>query len=92
MERPCIDVRQDDEFKTAHSRGVKYMGRDLLDRAIVQTILSKSAELILYCDGGHRTAVAADMVQRIGYSNIRSLTGSWAAWQEDGAPIETAIF
>lgn len=82
-----IDVREDSEFETAHADGAKHMGRGVIDRDIVQTFPNKDTELILYCGGGYRSALAADMIQKMGYTNVWSMAGGWAAWQEAEAPI-----
>lgn len=82
-----IDVREDSEFETAHADGAKHMGRGVIDRDIVQTFTDKDTELILYCGGGYRSALAADMIQKMGYTDVWSMAGGWAAWQEAEAPI-----
>jgi rhodanese-related sulfurtransferase len=83
-----IDVREDNEFDAAHAAGARHMGRGIIERDIVQTYPEKDEELILYCGGGYRSALAADMLQKMGYTNIRSMAGGWAAWKEAGAPVE----
>jgi rhodanese-related sulfurtransferase len=83
-----IDVREDNEYETAHAAGARHMGRGIIDRDIVQTYPEKDTELILYCGGGYRSALAADMLQKMGYTNVWSMDGGWAAWQEAGAPEE----
>jgi len=86
-----IDVREDNEFNSAHAEGARHMGRGIIDRDIVQTFPDKDTELILYCGGGYRSALAAEMIQKMGYTNVWSMAGGWAAWQESGAPVETPI-
>ena len=83
-----IDVREDNEFEAEHAAGAKHMGRGVIDRDIVQTFPDKDTELILYCGGGYRSALAADMIQKMGYTNVWSMAGGWAAWKEAGAPTE----
>jgi rhodanese-related sulfurtransferase len=83
-----IDVREDNEFEKAHAAGATHMGRGIIERDIVQTFPEKDTELILYCGGGYRSALAADMLQKMGYTNVWSMAGGWKAWQESGAPIE----
>lgn len=83
-----IDVREDNEFDAAHAAGAVHMGRGIIERDIVQTYPEKDRELILYCGGGYRSALAADMLQKMGYSNVWSMAGGWSAWQEAGAPVE----
>jgi rhodanese-related sulfurtransferase len=54
----------------------------------VQTFPDKETALVLYCGGGYRSALAADMLQRMGYANVTSMDGGWAAWKDSGAPVE----
>jgi rhodanese-related sulfurtransferase len=81
-----IDVREDNEWDTDHAEGAHHMGRGIIERDIVHDIPDKSAELILYCGGGYRSALAADMLQKMGYINVFSMAGGWKAWKESGAP------
>ena len=81
-----IDVREDNEWDTDHAEDARHMGRGVIERDIVHDIPDKSAELILYCGGGYRSALAADMLQIMGYTNVFSMTGGWKAWKESGAP------
>jgi rhodanese-related sulfurtransferase len=83
-----IDVREDNEFEAEHAAGAKHMGRGIIDRDIVQTFPDKNTELILYCGGGYRSALAADMIQRMGYTNVWSMAGGWKAWKDAQAPTE----
>jgi len=81
-----VDVREDNEWDIDHADGAKHMGRGVIERDIVQTYPNKSTELILYCGGGYRSALAADMLQKMGYTNVFSMAGGWKAWKEAGAP------
>jgi rhodanese-related sulfurtransferase len=83
-----IDVREDNEWDTSHAQGAQHMGRGIIERDIEQLVPDKAAELILYCGGGYRSALAADNLQRMGYTNVYSMAGGWKAWKEAGAPIE----
>lgn len=83
-----IDVREDHEFEAAHAAGAKHMGRGVIERDIVQSISDKDAELILYCGGGFRSALATDNLQKMGYKNVWSMAGGWHAWEESGAPCQ----
>ena len=83
-----IDVREDNEWDTAHAAGATHMGRGIIERDIVQTFPEKDTELILYCGGGYRSALATDMLQKMGYTNVFSMAGGWKAWNESGAPVE----
>ncbi|MBK7708487.1 MAG: sulfurtransferase [Acidobacteria bacterium] len=83
-----IDVREDNEWDAAHAAGARHMGRGIIERDAVQTFPDKDTELILYCGGGFRSAMAADNLQTMGYTNVHSMIGGWTAWKETGAPIE----
>jgi rhodanese-related sulfurtransferase len=83
-----IDVREDHEWQAAHAQGAQHLGRGRLERDIEQQVPDKHATLILYCGGGYRSALAADSLQRMGYTNVHSLAGGWKAWKESGAPTE----
>jgi rhodanese-related sulfurtransferase len=85
-----IDVREDNEWDAAHARGAQHMGRGIIERDIETLVPDKETELILYCGGGYRSALACDNLQRMGYRNILSLSGGWKAWKDAGAPIEGA--
>src|SRR4051812_45764047 len=62
-----IDVREDDEWRAGHAVGAEHLGRGVIERDIVATAPDKAEELILYCGGGFRSALAADSLQRMGY-------------------------
>ena len=83
-----IDVREDNEWDEAHVKGAKHLGKGIIERDIETFAPDKSSELILYCGGGFRAALAADSLQRMGYTNVRSMAGGWRAWNEAGNPIE----
>ncbi len=83
-----IDVREDNEWTAAHAQGAQHLGRGIIERDIEQAVPDKQTELILYCGGGYRSALAADSLQRMGYENVYSMEGGWKAWKESGAPVE----
>jgi rhodanese-related sulfurtransferase len=83
-----IDVREDSEWEAGHARGATHIGRGVIERDIVGKFPDKDSELILYCGGGYRSALAADNLQKMGYRNVFSMAGGWTAWQESGAPTE----
>jgi rhodanese-related sulfurtransferase len=64
------------------------LGKGIIERDIEATVADKSTELILYCGGGYRSALAGDVLQQMGYTNVFSLAGGWQAWQDSGAPVE----
>jgi rhodanese-related sulfurtransferase len=83
-----IDVREDNEWGRGRARGAEHMGRGVIERDIERAVPDHDAELILYCGGGYRSALAADNLQRMGYTNVHSLAGGWKAWKDAGAPHE----
>lgn len=83
-----IDVREDNEWQSGHAAGAEHLGRGIIERDIEKSIPDKDSELILYCGGGYRSALAADNLQRMGYTNVYSMAGGWKAWKDAGAPIE----
>ena len=83
-----IDVREDNEFATDHAKGAVHLGRGILERDIETVIPDKHAEIVLYCGGGFRSALAADNLRKMGYTNVSSMDGGIRAWREAGYPIE----
>ena len=84
-----IDVREDDEWRAGHAAGAEHLGKGIIERDIETLAPDKSTELILYCGGGYRSALAADVLQTMGYTNVWSMAGGWKAWKEAGAPVES---
>jgi rhodanese-related sulfurtransferase len=83
-----IDVREDREFEKDHARGARHIGRGVLERDIEEMIPDKGAEIILYCGGGFRSALAAESLGLMGYTHVRSMDGGIRAWREAGYPME----
>ncbi len=88
-EARLIDVREDTEWQAAHAAGAEHLGKGIIERDIEASVPYKATELILYCGGGYRSALAADVLQQMGYSNVFSMAGGWKAWQESGGPVES---
>lgn len=82
-----IDVREDNEWQTAHAAGAEHLGKGIIERDIEAEVPGKATELILYCGGGFRSALAADVLQQMGYTNVFSMAGGWKAWKASGAPV-----
>ena len=82
-----IDVREDNEWEAGHATGAKHIGRGVIERDIINEFPDKNAELVLYCGGGYRSALAADNLQKMGYQRVFSMKGGWTAWKEANAPI-----
>jgi rhodanese-related sulfurtransferase len=83
-----IDVREDNEWQAGRAAGAEHLGRGVIERDIEARHPDRAAELILYCGGGYRSALAADNLQRMGYTNVFSMDGGWKAWRDAGAPVE----
>lgn len=84
-----IDVREESEFAAGHARGSEHVGKGIIERDIEKVVPDKDEELILYCGGGYRAALAADSLQRMGYTNVASVAGGWRAWLQANAPVDS---
>ena len=83
-----VDVREDSEWTKGHLPGAEHLGKGVIERDIETKIPDASAEIVLYCGGGFRSALAADNLQKMGYTNVYSMDGGWRGWNEAGLPIE----
>ncbi|MDQ6732717.1 MAG: rhodanese-like domain-containing protein [Nitrospirota bacterium] len=83
-----IDVREDKEYEKDHARGATHMGRGVLERDVETMIPNKQAQIVLYCGGGYRSALAANSLRQMGYSNVSSMTGGIKAWRDAGYPMD----
>ncbi len=83
-----IDVREDNEWELGRAAGSTHLGKGIIERDIEAQVPDKSTEVILYCGGGFRSALAADVLQQMGFTNVFSMAGGWKAWKESGAPTE----
>lgn len=83
-----IDVREDAEWDGGHIPGAVHIGRGVLERDIERALPDKSADIVLYCGGGYRSALAADSLRRMGYSSVTSFFDGWSAWKKAGLPVE----
>jgi rhodanese-related sulfurtransferase len=83
-----IDVREDSEWSAGHAAGAVHLGKGVIERDIETRIPDKSTKMVLYCGGGFRSALAADTLQQMGYTNVISLDGGWRAYQQSGLPVE----
>jgi len=86
--RHFVDVREDHEFIKDHAQGARHIGKGIIERDIETAIPDKEAVMILYCGGGYRSALVADALQQMGYTNVWSMDGGIKAWREAGYPIE----
>jgi rhodanese-related sulfurtransferase len=83
-----IDVREDCEFEVDHAAGARHIGRGVLERDIETLIPDHDADIVLYCGGGYRSALAAYNLQTMGYRRVASMDGGIRAWREAGYPID----
>ncbi len=83
-----VDVREESEFGRGHLPGAIHLSKGIIERDIEKAIPDKSAPIVLYCGGGFRSALAADNLQKMGYSNVISMDGGWRGWTEAGYPGE----
>ncbi len=84
-----FDVREDNEWAAGHVAGASHLGKGIIERDIERTVPDVDAPIVLYCGGGFRSALAADAIQQMGYTNVRSMTDGWRGWTELGGSIST---
>ena len=83
-----VDVREDNEWEKGHAAGAIHLGKGIIERDVETTIPDHDAEIILYCGGGYRSALSADALQQMGYTNVISMDGGWKRWKDLGYPTE----
>ncbi|HMA18406.1 MAG TPA: rhodanese-like domain-containing protein [Thermoanaerobaculia bacterium] len=83
-----VDVREDSEWQRGHALGAMHLGKGIIERDIERAVPDFGAEIVLYCGGGYRSALAADALQKMGYTNVLSMDGGWRRWKELGYPTE----
>lgn len=83
-----IDVREESEWQGGHLPHATHLGKGIIERDIEKTIPDTDAEIVLYCGGGYRSALAADNLQKMGYTNVQSMDGGFRGWCEAGYPVE----
>jgi rhodanese-related sulfurtransferase len=83
-----VDVREESEWGRGHLPRAQHLGKGVIERDIETTIPDHSATIVLYCGGGFRSALAADNLQKMGYTDVRSMDGGWRGWTEAGLPVE----
>ncbi|WLD09957.1 rhodanese-like domain-containing protein [Planctellipticum variicoloris] len=82
-----LDVREDHEWQAGHLPGAEHLGKGIIERDIEERFPDVDAELILYCGGGFRSALAAETLQKMGYTNVISMDGGFRGWKDAGYPI-----
>jgi rhodanese-related sulfurtransferase len=83
-----LDVREDNEWQAGHATEARHLGRGVLERDLEHTFPDRDTEIIMYCGGGYRSALACDVAQRMGYLNVSSLAGGYKAMKAAGWPMD----
>jgi rhodanese-related sulfurtransferase len=83
-----VDVREDNEWANGHLPGAIHLGKGVIERDIEARVPDTSAKIILYCGGGFRSALSADNLQKMGYTNVESMDGGWKGWLDAGFPTQ----
>src|SRR5581483_3097878 len=81
-----VDVREDREWEAGRAAGAIHLGKGVIERDVEKALPDRAAEIVLYCGGGFRSALAGDALQKMGYSNVWSMAGGWKAWLAAGLP------
>ena len=79
-----VDTREDSEWAAGHVAGAIHLSKGIIERDIEAKVPDKSSKLVLYCGGGFRSALVADNLQKMGYTNAISLDGGWRALKDSG--------
>lgn len=82
-----VDVREESEWERGHLPRAEHMGKGIIERDIEEVIPDHSEKIVLYCGGGYRSALAADNLQKMGYTNVISMDGGFRGWKEAGLEI-----
>lgn len=83
-----VDVREDREWAAGHLPSAIHLGKGVIERDIEKTVPDHHTKLVLYCGGGFRSALAADSLQKMGYTHVISMDGGFSQWKESGYPID----
>jgi len=83
-----VDVREDSEWERGRALGALHLGKGVIERDVERAIPNYDEEIVLYCGGGYRSALAADALMKMGYKNVISMDGGWKRWRELGYPVE----
>ncbi len=82
-----VDVREESEWTKDHLPGAIHLGKGIIERDIEERVPDLNAQIVLYCGGGFRSALAADSLQKMGYRNVLSMDGGIREWREKGFPL-----
>jgi rhodanese-related sulfurtransferase len=83
-----VDVREESEWARGHLPGAIHLGKGILERDVEQQVPDPDTEMVLYCGGGFRSALAADNLQKMGYTRVLSMDGGFRGWRERGYPLQ----
>ena len=81
-----VDCREESEWARGHLPGAVHLSKGIIERDIEKAVPDPKAQIIVYCGGGFRSALAADNLQKMGYTNVISMDGGWRGWTEAGLP------
>jgi rhodanese-related sulfurtransferase len=84
-----LDVREDREWDASRLPGAIHLGKGVIERDIEKLFPDPAAPIVCYCGGGYRSALVCENLQRMGYTNVRSLKGGYRGWVESGRPVES---
>jgi rhodanese-related sulfurtransferase len=82
-----IDVREQDEWARGHLPHARHLSKGIIERDIETVVPDPDADIVLYCGGGYRSALAADSLRQMGYRRVASMDGGWRGWTEAGYPV-----
>src|ERR1700722_2039442 len=82
-----VDVREESEYANDHLPGAIHLGKGIIERDIEERVPELNTPIVLYCGGGYRSALAADNLQRMGYTNVLSMDGGIRGWREKHFPL-----
>ena len=82
-----VDVREESEWNKGHLPGAIHLGKGVIERDVEERVPDTATEVVLYCGGGYRSALAADNLQKMGYTNVWSMDGGHRGWKEKGYPL-----
>lgn len=83
-----VDVREDNEVAKERIPGARHIGRGVLERDVERLVPDLDADIVLYCGGGFRSALAAESLAKMGYRNVASMAGGIRGWKDKGLPVE----
>lgn len=86
-----VDVREDSEWDQGRAEGAVHLGKGVIERDVERLFPDLDADIVLYCGGGYRSALAADALQKMGYRRVRSMDGGWRRWKELGLPVSGGV-